>query len=112
MKLRKLSQNTNQRRTDDDHRVHSSRDFDSHRAVPEVPEVVEGRMVDSFDPIVKKARDLGFRMAQAGFSEEDNPYTGAFPRLSRDWNEGFRVHKLIKAWESKDEGSYPRLVSR
>lgn len=35
------------------------------------------------------ARELGARMADAGFSLEDNPYTSLHPRLCEQWASGF-----------------------
>lgn len=80
------------------------------RVVSEIPEVKASRMVNSFDPLKAKAKDLGFRMAQAGFSESDNPYSGTLGSLAREWGTGFRVYRLISSVEVSKDGSFDRVV--
>ena len=42
-----------------------------------------------------KALELGKRMAAAGFSPEDNPFTALNPRIAQRWSRGYwGVHAL------------------
>lgn len=57
-----------------------------------------------FDDVLRKAFDLGTRMAQQGFSEDDNPYHGLNKKLAQKWTEAYALvylrpnfHKLLEA---------------
>jgi hypothetical protein len=48
----------------------------------------------TFGDQVQQAHGLGRRMALAGFSEEDNPYTNLNYRLKKAWSEAFSTAQL------------------
>jgi hypothetical protein len=52
----------------------------------------------------RSAFDLGHRMAAAGFSLEDNPFTRLNPRLATQWARGFlgstTLARIVDTWSS------------
>jgi len=56
--------------------------------------------MNSFDPMVEKAKELGFRMGDSDFTSEDNPYLGNSRRLTKAWDEGFKAAVFIKRLEN------------
>jgi hypothetical protein len=54
----------------------------------------------------ERAYALGVRMAQAGFSHEDNPYVGLnVPRQSKCWTAGFGSVQLCKSLKERVDES-------
>lgn len=58
----------------------------------------------------RSAFDLGHRMAEAGFSLEDNPFARLNPRLATQWARGFlgssTLARIVDTW-SRGRRSYP-----
>ena len=48
----------------------------------------------------RKAFDLGRRMAQTGFSMQDNPFVNVQPRFSSRWASGYLTVSTLEALSS------------
>jgi hypothetical protein len=46
----------------------------------------------------QKAFNLGRRMAEAGFSLQDNPFTNVHPRFSACWSRGFQAVDTLRSF--------------